>query len=1076
MRAQWGKCLAGLTSTGRIVSKTVAAALAAGVAVLITLAFAAPASATYVYETQFGGTGSDIGEFSFPYGIATDSEGNVYVADTENRRIQKFTSSGGYITQWGSAGSGDGQFGEDADPNTGPRGVATDASDNVYVVDSGNNRIQKFDPDGTFITKWGSPGSGDGQFNQPVGVATDSFGNVFVADSGNNRIQKFEPDGTFMTKWGSPGSGDGQFFHPVSVAISQFAVYVVDQGNDRIQGFNFEGVFQATAGTSGSGDGEFSAPEGIATDSFNLYVADSGNNRIQELDPFGSFVTEWGSLGSGDGQFDIMGGVAIDPSVDTTIDSGPTGTISTNQATFTFSGTQIGEVYVVDRQNDRVQKFLSDPNTTPPAKVQCKIDSEPFADCTSPKTFTGLSDGPHTATFRAEDAVGNQDATPATRTFTVDTTPPDTTIDSGPTGTIATNQATFTFSGTPASDTAKVQCKIDSEPFADCTSPKTFTGLSDGPHTATFRAEDAVGNQDATPATRTFTVDTTPPDTTIDSGPTGTIATNQATFTFSGTPASDTAKVQCKIDSEPFADCTSPKTFTGLSDGPHTATFRAEDAVGNQDATPATRTFTVDTTPPDTTIDSGPTGTIATNQATFTFSGTPASDTAKIQCQIDSEPFADCTSPKTFTGLSDGPHTADLQGRGRSRKPGCDPGHPHLHRRHNPTRHHNRLRTDRHHRNRPGHLHLQRHPGLRHRQDPVPDRLRALRRLHDPRRPSPASSTAPTRPRSGPRTQSETRIRPRPPAPSPSTQPHPTPQSTPDPPAPSQPTRPPSPSAAAPASDTAKIQCRIDSEPFADCTSPKTFTGLIRRPPHRRVQGRGRSRKPGPDPGHPHLHRRHNPTRHHNRLRTDRHHRNRPGHLHLQRHPGLRHRQGPVPDRLRALRRLHIPEDLHRPHQTAPTRPSFRAEDAVGNQDPTPATRTFTVDTTPPDTTIDSGPTGTIATNQATFTFSGTPASDTAKVQCQIDSEPFADCTSPKTFTGLSDGPHTATFRAEDAVGNQDATPATRTFTIDTTVDPPVVDPPVDPPVVDPPVDPPVLSILRLSILRMAKPRSARSR
>ena len=120
-----------------------------------------------------------------------------------------------------------------------------------------------------------------------------------------------------------------------------------------------------------------------------------------------------------------------------------------------------------------------------------------------------------------------------------------------------------------------------------------------------------------------------------------------------------------------------------------------------------------------------------------------------------------------------------------------------------------------------------------------------------------------------------------------------------------------------------------------------------------------------------------------------------------------------------------------------------RAIDAAGNTDPTPATRTFTVDTTPPVTTIDSGPSGTITTDQATFAFSGTPASDTAKIQCRIDSGPFADCSSPKTFTGLSDGPHAAAFRAEDAAGNQDPSPATRTFTIDTTVGPPVVDPPV---------------------------------
>ncbi len=89
------------------------------------------------------------------------------------------------------------------------------------------------------------------------------------------------------------------------------------------------------------------------------------------------------------------------------------------------------------------------------------------------------------------------------------------------------------------------------------------------------------------------------------------------------------------------------------------------------------------------------------------------------------------------------------------------------------------------------------------------------------------------------------------------------------------------------------------------------------------------------------------------------------------------------------------------------------------------------VDTTPPDTTIDSGPSGTITTNEATFTFGGNPASDTAKIQCSIDGGAFADCTSPKTFTGLSDGPHTASFRAEDASGNQDQSPAARTFTVD---------------------------------------------
>jgi hypothetical protein len=95
-------------------------------------------------------------------------------------------------------------------------------------------------------------------------------------------------------------------------------------------------------------------------------------------------------------------------------------------------------------------------------------------------------------------------------------------------------------------------------------------------------------------------------------------------------------------------------------------------------------------------------------------------------------------------------------------------------------------------------------------------------------------------------------------------------------------------------------------------------------------------------------------------------------------------------------------------------------------------------DTDPPDTVIDSGPSGTINSSEATFAFSGNPAGDTAKIRCRIDGQPFADCTSPHTFTGLTDGPHTASFRAEDASGNQDPTPATRTFIVDTGVGPPV--------------------------------------
>src|SRR5205085_1600743 len=150
-----------------------------------------------------------------------------------NHRIQKFTSAGVFLTKWGSNGTGDGQF-------NGPQGVAVDAADNVYVADTNNNRIQKFNSTGTFLTKWGSNGTGDGQFNGPQGVAADGAGNIYVADTGNNRLQKFSATSTFISTCGGPdpGIGDGEFSGPQDVAADTAGnSYVADTGNDRVQKF-----------------------------------------------------------------------------------------------------------------------------------------------------------------------------------------------------------------------------------------------------------------------------------------------------------------------------------------------------------------------------------------------------------------------------------------------------------------------------------------------------------------------------------------------------------------------------------------------------------------------------------------------------------------------------------------------------------------------------------------------------------------------------------------------------------------------------------------------------------------------
>jgi hypothetical protein len=157
-----------------------------------------------------------------------DATGNVYVTDRGNSRIQKFTSDGTCLTQWGTFGTGDGQFGN-------PLGVAVDGSgDTVYVADSWNNRIQKFTSDGTYLTQWGTQGTGDRQFDDPHGVAVDASGNAYVTDYNNARVQKFTSSGTFILKWGTRS----QLGYPACVAVVACGyVYVADCENERIQKF-----------------------------------------------------------------------------------------------------------------------------------------------------------------------------------------------------------------------------------------------------------------------------------------------------------------------------------------------------------------------------------------------------------------------------------------------------------------------------------------------------------------------------------------------------------------------------------------------------------------------------------------------------------------------------------------------------------------------------------------------------------------------------------------------------------------------------------------------------------------------
>jgi hypothetical protein len=430
---------------------------------------------------------------------------------------------------------------------------------------------------------------------------------------------------------------------------------------------------------------------------------------------------------------------------DTSITSGPNASTSDSTPAFAFSASEANSVF------------------------ECRVDSGAWADCTSPWTTSALSDGAHSVSVRATDAAGNTDATPAARSFTVDTstadtTAPDTSITSGAAATTTSTSVSFAFSASESGST--FECKLDSGAYAACTTPKAYNGLAVGSHSFSVRATDAAGNTDASPASQTWTIqnappppadhqpvaaytfapasptagqavsfdassatcddtpctytweddgtdgpaggqsplgtgrtmsftfhdpgvmnvrvtvtdadgdtattvkaitvgatspptDTTAPNTTIGSGPSG--MTTDATPTFAFTSSEGGSTFQCRLDSGSWADCASPWTTATLADGPHSAAVRASDAAGNRDASPATRSFTVDTTAPNTTIGSAPSGFSAGSSATLSF--TAGESGATFECRLDGGAWAPCNSPKAYTGLTLGQHTFNVRAK-----------------------------------------------------------------------------------------------------------------------------------------------------------------------------------------------------------------------------------------------------------------------------------------------------------------------------------------------------------------------------------------------------------------------------
>jgi large repetitive protein len=280
---------------------------------------------------------------------------------------------------------------------------------------------------------------------------------------------------------------------------------------------------------------------------------------------------------------------------------------------------------------------------------ECKLDAGPFVSCVSPTSYANLADSPHTFTVRAIDTAGNIGAS-ASYGWTIDTFAPTTTVTQKPASLSSTSSATFTFAASEAGST--FACRLDNGSFSSCASPKTYTNLSDGPHTFAVRATDVAGNTGPDVAYG-WTIETRSPTAAVTLAPGGLSNSRSATFGFS---ADEPATFECNLDQRGFEPCSSPATYDGLGDGQHGFSVRARDAVGNFSA-PVSQSWTIDATAPETTISSAPKAGTAIS-ATFAFS---ASEGGTFECRLDGAPFAVCASPKSYSPLRPGDHGFEVR-------------------------------------------------------------------------------------------------------------------------------------------------------------------------------------------------------------------------------------------------------------------------------------------------------------------------------------------------------------------------------------------------------------------------------
>jgi predicted membrane-bound mannosyltransferase/DNA-binding beta-propeller fold protein YncE len=266
-------------------------------------------------------TGENPVELNAPRSLAFAPDGTLYVADSRSHRILHLDTEGHVLQAWGSFADG---VGSPALPGTfnEPWGIAIGPDGSIYVTDTWNHRVEKFTPQGKFVTEWGYFGQGEtpDAFYGPRGLAVDSNGHVFVADTGNKRIVVFDSDGNFITQFGSAGMDPGLFDEPVGVAVDRDGrLYVADTWNQRIQTFlpSEDGLTYSPEKQwdvyGWFGQSLDNKPFIAVNDQYHVFITDPEGYRLMEFDPNGELLRVWGDFGDSATSFGLASGIAIDP-------------------------------------------------------------------------------------------------------------------------------------------------------------------------------------------------------------------------------------------------------------------------------------------------------------------------------------------------------------------------------------------------------------------------------------------------------------------------------------------------------------------------------------------------------------------------------------------------------------------------------------------------------------------------------------------------------------------------------------------------------------------------------------------